>query len=88
MRRTNQKASDGPKYRVEHHDGRGVQMLGVVTDGAPHPSTLDLYLGRLLRAGAEGQLVLIDEASGRVVARRQVRPFRGRWKPPSGAQRT
>jgi hypothetical protein len=62
-------------YRVEHHEHGQVQTLGQLTGVAPHHATLEIFVGDLLRRGAGGMLLLIDETTGAVVARRQVRPF-------------
>jgi hypothetical protein len=61
-------------YRVEHRDGAAARPLGRVPDVGRGPFTLEPYLMRLRRAGvARGALVLVDEATGRDVARRRVR---------------
>ena len=61
------------RFRVEHYDGEAVRQLGTLTDVAPHHSSIDPYLGDLLRAGSAGQLRLINETTGEVVTRRRVR---------------
>jgi hypothetical protein len=70
----------GPRwYRVEHHSGEQIRTLGRIADVAAHHSTLTPFLSRLLLAGVrDGELVLIEEATGRPVARRPVRPPRRR----------
>ena len=67
-----------PRYRVEHHDADTVHTLDVHLDILPHHSSLDPYLSGLLRQGASGQLLLVDERSGNVVARRVVAPYRAK----------
>jgi len=70
---------DRPRlYRVEHHEGNTIAVLGLLPDVAPHHRSLDPFLSALLRGGAEGQLRLVDEATGTVVARRRVAPFRSK----------
>jgi hypothetical protein len=68
----------GPRwYRVEHHAGDQVRALDRIPDVYAHHSTLTPFRSRLLLAGiGEGELVLIEEATGRTVARRPVRPQR------------
>ncbi|MFL5532348.1 MAG: hypothetical protein ACJ8BC_10295 [Gemmatimonadales bacterium] len=68
----------GPRwYRVEHHTGARVRTLGRLPDVYAHPSTLTPFLSHLLLLGIrQGELVLIEEASGRTVACCPVRPQR------------
>jgi hypothetical protein len=63
------------RHRVEYHVRDTVRCLGHLWDVPPHHVTLDPFVSQLLLRGAEGQLQLIDEATGAVVARRTVRPF-------------
>jgi hypothetical protein len=62
-------------YRVVYRDGERTRVLGrLPAEGAPTHYTLDPFLSRLLLAGVEdGELLLVDAATGRVVARRAVR---------------
>jgi hypothetical protein len=61
-------------YRVLYvGDGAGVRPLGRV-DESPTRHPLTPFLSRLLLDGAvDGELVLVEEATGRAVARRPVR---------------
>lgn len=59
-------------YRVEHRVGNRVTVLGRVADVTRHVSTLDPWLSRLLLEGAAGELVLVEEATGAVIARRHL----------------
>jgi hypothetical protein len=65
----------GPRwYRVKHLDGDGVRSLDRIADVSPHRSTLTPFLSRLLQTGVRGgELVLIEEATGRAIARLAVR---------------
>jgi hypothetical protein len=63
------------RYRVEHHAGGEIASLGMLADVPPHHATLAPFVSALLLRGAEGEVVLVEEASGRPVARRRVRPF-------------
>jgi hypothetical protein len=66
-------------YRVEHHAGDQVRALDRIPDVYAHHSTLTPFRSRLLLAGIrEGELVLIDEATERIVASCPVRPQRRR----------
>jgi hypothetical protein len=70
------------RHAVEHRDGERGRPLGWVPDAFPHHSTLQLFLSwLLLDEGGGGQLVLVDEATGEVAARRAVGPAR---TPPTG----
>jgi hypothetical protein len=77
-----------PTYRVEHRDGPRLRVLGELVGVPAHPATLDPFVSTLLRAGDGGELRLVDAATGAVVARRRVVPFRSkagtRFRPPSG----
>jgi hypothetical protein len=71
-------------YRVEHRDGDRVRSLGRLPDVTPHAATLAPFASRLVQTGATGELVLVEETSGTVVARQPLRhgprraPGRGR----------
>ncbi len=56
-------------YRVEHRGGGRVRAFGLVVGVAPEVATLAAFAGRLVRDGAAGELVLVEEATGREVAR-------------------
>jgi hypothetical protein len=63
-------------YRVVYVGGGGgkARSLGRV-DEAPTRRALDPFHSRLRLGGvARGELVLVDEATGRIVARRPLRP--------------
>ena len=63
------------RYCVEHREHGTTEELGHLDAAAPHPAALDPFVSVVLRRGQDGQLVLIDEATGREVLRRKVRPF-------------
>lgn len=64
-------------YRIEHWQSSTTTVMGVITDEKPHPRTLDPFLSRLLLDQRSGSVVLVNEATGGIVARRQVtRPTR------------
>ena len=67
-------------YLVEHHDHGAIRRLGTLADVAPHHTSLEPFLGELLRRGATGEVCLVDVTTETVVARRKVRPF-ARSKP-------
>jgi hypothetical protein len=67
------------RYRVVYRDGEAMKGLGRVAGVFPRYSSLDPYLSRLLLEGVvRGELILVDEATGRVAARRMVRPYHRR----------
>ena len=61
-----------PCYRIEHHANGTIAVLGVTDDWAL--TALAPYAIDLLAQQATGQLLLIDQASGRVVDRRSLWP--------------
>lgn len=68
-----------PVYRVIYrHHGQAVK-IGTLTEVPAHFRALDLFLTRLLQGGIHrGELFLVEDTTGKVVARRTVRPRRGR----------
>lgn len=64
-------------YRVEHCEGGAVRMLGTLAGVRPHHRALDPFLSGLRRAGAGGELRLVDARTGAVAARRWVRSAAG-----------
>lgn len=64
-------------YRVELRTPSKVQMLGRLPYARPHFRALDPFVSRLLRDGGRGWLMLVDEETGGVVARRRVGAARG-----------
>jgi hypothetical protein len=68
-------------YRVEHRDDLGHHDLGRVPNVAPTHHALTPFLAHLLRDGATGELVLIDETTGADVARRFLTDPRRRGSP-------
>ncbi len=63
---------DQARYRVKHHANGTVAVLGVTDDWAM--TALAPYAIELLAQHATGQLVLIEQTSGRVVDRRRLWP--------------
>ena len=63
---------DQPRYRVEHHTNGTVSVLGVTDDWAM--TALAPYAIDLLAQQKTGHLVLIEQASGRIVDRRSLWP--------------
>lgn len=61
-------------YRVECEGGGTLIVLGHVPDAFPHPSSLTSWISRARRIGGGGEFRLVEEATGRVVARRRVPP--------------
>jgi hypothetical protein len=66
-------------YRVEHHDRDQIRALDRIADVYPHHTTLTPFLSRLLLTGVRrGELLLIEEATERTVARLVVQSSRRR----------
>jgi hypothetical protein len=62
------------RYRVVWRDGATLRPLGRLADVAPTWHALDPFLSRLLLDGvARGELLLVDEGTREIVARREVR---------------
>jgi hypothetical protein len=62
------------RFRVEHVDRDERRVLGCVEGVFPHHTALAPYVARLLLDGAGGEVVLVDEATEVVAARRILRP--------------
>lgn len=74
--------SEPAQYRVEHRDEsrQPCRSTVVAAIGAAKPQhrTLDPFVSLLIRQGRVGTVVLVDEATDQVVARRRiVWPTRG-----------
>lgn len=62
-----------PAYRIEHHRGDDPRLILAFCDDARRPqTTLAPYAERLLEEGETGAVVLIDQATEEVVARRHL----------------
>jgi hypothetical protein len=59
-------------FRVELQND-ATRILDRVEGGFPQFRTLDPYASRLIQEGEQGELVLIDEATELIVARKTVR---------------
>ena len=70
--RDHQSQTDGPTYRIEHRNDETVVILGRTTAAHARQADLSEHAARLMAAGATGELVLIDEATGEDVARRHL----------------
>jgi hypothetical protein len=62
-------------YRVELRTPGKVRMLGRMPYARPHFRALDPFVSRLVRDGQHGWLMLVDEETNGVVARRRLGPF-------------
>jgi hypothetical protein len=60
------------RFRVELRQPRRVRHLGMITTTKPHFRTLDPFYSRLVRDGLTGWLLLIDDRTGAIVARRHI----------------
>jgi hypothetical protein len=76
---------DRVTYRVEFHRDGEIVLLGRQLEARPHFRTLDPYLSQLTRDGIYGWLLLVDELSNKIVARRRVEPLArpGSTRPPA-----
>ncbi len=61
-------------YRIEHRRGDAVAVLAYTDDPLAQHSVLAPLAVQLVDVGATGTLVLIEEASGDVLARRALHP--------------
>ena len=61
-------------YRIEHHRGDAAVVVGHSDDPMAPFTALPPHAMRLLDAGATGALLLVDEATGDVLARRALLP--------------
>ncbi|MDP9364264.1 MAG: hypothetical protein M3Q10_08580 [Chloroflexota bacterium] len=61
-------------YRVEHRRGDAVAVLGETDDPLARYTVLGSLAARLIDAGAEGMLLLVEQETGDVVARRALHP--------------
>jgi hypothetical protein len=59
-------------YRVELHQDGEIQVLGRMTHARAHFRTLDPFLSQLTRERITGWLLLVDERTNEIVARRRV----------------
>lgn len=71
-------------YRLEHRSETGVVVIGHTTAGDARQAELSAHAARLIAAGEMGELVLVDEATGAVVARRRLRTAPGAGEHPGG----
>jgi hypothetical protein len=65
-------------YRVEHRAAGVTTVLGHTEHVHARQAELSRHAARLIAAGAAGELVLVDEATGEEVARRSLRPAANR----------
>ncbi len=63
-----------PRYRIEHHTGGQVIVLSFTSAWDAVSTALAEYAPRLLAEHATGELCLIEQATGRVVAHRDLWP--------------
>ena len=61
-----------PAYRIEHRSGGCVAIVGHASSADARQGELSRHAARLLAEGATGELVLVDEATGEDVARRNL----------------
>ena len=67
-----------PTHRVEFHQPRRISHLGKLPHSKPNVRTLDPFFSRLVREGYRGWLVLVDDRTGAVVAKRRLAPTTAR----------
>jgi hypothetical protein len=63
-----------PAYRIEHRTGEATHIVGWTSDAHARQEDLSRHAARLIAAGATGELVLVEAATGTDVARRFLRP--------------
>lgn len=81
-------APDAARFRVEHREGGASRPLGELAGVPAHHATLAPFVSALLREDpdADGEVVLVEVASQRVVARRRVRQCAARGRTAEAAQ--
>ncbi len=60
------------RYRVEHRQAHRSKVLAVLTNAKPSSRALDLFVSHLVYDGKRGWAVLVDDATGFVIARRRI----------------
>jgi hypothetical protein len=63
-----------PQYRLEHRTETGTVVVAYSSDVRARQAELSQYAAELVRQGATGVLVLVDQATGEDVARRTLVP--------------
>ena len=63
-----------PAYRIEHRRGDAVAVVGYSDDPFAQYTALPLLAIRLLDAGARGVLLLVEQTTGDILARRTLHP--------------
>jgi hypothetical protein len=63
--------------RIEHRTEGETHLLGHTDAPAAAQAALSARAMQLIASGATGELVLVDEATGEVVARRSLQPEHG-----------
>jgi hypothetical protein len=66
------------RFRVEYRGAGRTDVIGWMVGAFPHHSTLDPFVSRLLRDGADGEVCLVDDDADTVVAHRGIRPYRSK----------
>ena len=61
-------------YRVEHRRGDAVVVLAETDDPLARYTVLGTWAARLLDVGGEGSLLLVEQETGEVIARRALHP--------------
>lgn len=72
--RAHQHRRDGSAYRIEHRTGGTSRIIGWTSDAYARQEELSQHAARLMSAGATGEVVLVEEATGTEVARRMLHP--------------
>ena len=64
--------ADRASYRVEFRQANQIRVLAEDLDAKPHRRALDPFVSRLKLEGKTGEVLLIERATGAVVARQKV----------------
>lgn len=59
-------------FRVEHRQPGITRVLAILQNAKLHASTLDPFVSRLLYDGKQGTVVLVNEDTGAIVAKRRL----------------
>ena len=75
---------DRQRIRIEYRTRARSKIICRLENVFSHHTVLDPFISRYLQDGREGSLYLIDEQTGAVLVRREIRPFQAIKRPKAG----